>query len=192
MSEKTASENNMTEQELVRVSKFLSKHLRHAPQKIGIELDSAGWVEVEVLLRACAKHGFAVSRAELDEVVAQNSKQRFAFSDDGLKIRANQGHSVEVDLELTPQIPPEILYHGTATHNLEAISRDGLQKMRRHHVHLSPNIETATKVGARHGKVVVLEVDARRLSEEGVEFFVSENGVWLVDSVAPNAFRVLD
>lgn len=173
----------MTEQQRVRASKFLSKHLRHAPAEIGLTLDPAGWVPVADLLAAVARHGRPLSRAELDEVVAGCAKQRFAFDESGDRIRANQGHSVEVDLELTPTAPPAVLFHGTAHANLDAILADGLVKMRRHHVHLSKDVETAVRVGARHGKPVVLAVDAGKMSADGFAFLVSANGVWLVDAV---------
>lgn len=176
----------------LKVSKYLSKHLRHSPERIGLEMDAAGWVEVEHLLRQCAKHGFRISREELHEVVETNAKQRFAFDDDEIYIRANQGHSIPIELGLKAQTPPDMLYHGTARQNLDVITREGLRPMRRHHVHLSRDVETARTVGARHGKPVVLEVDAKRLHESGTEFFVSDNGVWLADGVPPDALRVLD
>ena len=182
----------MTPERLVKISKYLSKHLRHAPERIGLELDSAGWISIETLLLACEKNGMRISRDDLDRVVAENSKQRFAFSEDGTKIRANQGHSIEIDLQLKPQTPPDILYHGTGAQTVEIVLREGLKAMRRHHVHLSRDVETAKIVGARHGKPVVLQVDAKNLNEQGSEFFVSENGVWLVDNVPPGALRVLD
>jgi len=176
----------------VKVSKFLSKHLRHSPARIGLEMDAAGWIEIEHLLRQCAKHGFRISREELREVVETNAKQRFAFDDDEIHIRANQGHSIPIELGLKAQTPPDMLYHGTARQNLDVITREGLRPMRRHHVHLSRDVETARTVGARRGKPVVLEVDAKRLHESGTEFFVSDNGVWLADGVPPDALRVLD
>jgi putative RNA 2'-phosphotransferase len=116
---------------------------------LSLTLEPGGWVAVDTLLAACARQSFPISRADLDEVVARNNKQRFAFDDDGARIRANQGHSVEVDLQLEPAVPPAVLYHGTAAHLVETIRREGLQKMRRHHVHLSADVETARRVGAR-------------------------------------------
>jgi putative RNA 2'-phosphotransferase len=165
--------------------------LRHSPEAIGLSLQPGAWVEVDELLAACARRNFRLTRAQLEEVVAKNNKQRFAFDDTSARIRANQGHSVEVDLELQPQAPPGVLYHGTAQHNIEAILRDGLAKMRRHHVHLSSDIETAQRVGARHGNPVVLQVDARAMHEAGCVFFQSVNGVWLTESVAPQYLRPL-
>jgi putative RNA 2'-phosphotransferase len=179
----------MDEKRLTRISKFLSKHLRHAPHEIGLQLQSGGWVEIEELLDACAKHGLPISRADLDEVVTRNDKQRFSFDQSSTRIRANQGHSVEVDLQLSAQTPPDVLYHGTAAHIAPHVWRDGLQKMRRHHVHLSRDIQTARKVGARHGKPLVFEVDAKTMSAEGFEFFVSDNGVWLTNEVPPQYLK---
>jgi len=175
----------------VRISKFLSKHLRHAPEAIGLTLAPGGWVSVSDLLEACARAGVRLSREQLEEVVRNNSKQRFAFDETGQRIRANQGHSVEVDLELQPVEPPAVLYHGTGHRTEEVIRREGLRKMRRHHVHLSPDVETATRVGARHGRPVVFQVDAARMHADGHLFFRSENGVWLVDEVAPEYLRPL-
>ncbi len=175
----------MSPDRLVRVSKFLSKHLRHRPDRIGLVVGQGGWVEVSELLRACAKNGVAVTRSELDEVVATNDKQRFSFDEDGQRIRANQGHTIDVDLELVPSEPPETLFHGTAERSLPAIFASGLLKLARHHVHLSRDQETARKVGARHGRPVVLRVAARAMRQAGFEFFLSANGVWLVDQVPP-------
>jgi putative RNA 2'-phosphotransferase len=168
---------------LVRISKFLSKHLRHAPEDIGITLEPGGWVSIETLLKACAKHGMRISRETLNTVVSDNSKQRFAFDETGTLIRANQGHSTDVELEFESLNPPDTLYHGTATKFLPSILETGIQRMKRHHVHLSSDTETAAKVGLRHGKLVMLEVNARAMVEVGFIFYRSENGVWLVDTV---------
>jgi len=174
---------------IVKISKFLSKHLRHSPEALGLRLEAGGWVEVETLLRACAKRGFEITRTQLEEVVAQNDKQRFSFDETGTRIRANQGHSVEVDLQLEPLAPPPVLYHGTARHNVAAILETGLRKMNRHDVHLSTDVETATKVGRRHGAPVVLRVEAAAMHEAGFTFYRSANGVWLVESVPPEYLR---
>ena len=171
----------MEPERLVKVSKYLSRHLRHDPARLGLELGPGGWVEVDALLAACAAHSFAVSREELQEVVARNDKRRFSFDATGTRIRANQGHSVQVDLGLEPAEPPAVLYHGTARARLDAILAEGLRRMGRHHVHLSADPETATRVGARHGKPVVLEVAAARMAADGHRFFLSDNGVWLTD-----------
>ena len=173
----------MEEKTLVKKSKWLSKHLRHAPQRIGLELGDGGWLQVADLLEAAKRAHFGLSRAELEEIVVKNDKKRFAFDPSGEKIRASQGHSVEVDLELSPQTPPDVLYHGTGAQWAATIQNDGLQKMRRHHVHLSRDIETAHKVGARHGKPFVFVVDAAQMHADGCEFWVSDNGVWLAEEV---------
>ncbi|HEX6291940.1 MAG TPA: RNA 2'-phosphotransferase [Herpetosiphonaceae bacterium] len=179
----------MNEARLVRISKYLSKHLRHQPERLGLTLAPGGWVAVDELLAACARNNFPISRAELEEVVSQNDKQRFAFDPSGASIRAQQGHSVEVDLQLEAATPPQMLYHGTVERFLAAILRDGLLKMQRHHVHLSGDLATATKVGARRGQPVILAVDAAAMQQAGFRFFRSGNGVWLVDHVPPEYLR---
>jgi putative RNA 2'-phosphotransferase len=168
---------------LVKVSKFLSLVLRHQPQKIGIKLDAAGWVSVSELLQACHAAGFPLSMDELKETVATNDKRRFSFSADGLMIRANQGHSIEVELGYQPLMPPPVLYHGTAERFLPSIKEQGLVKGRRHHVHLSPDPATARRVGQRRGKAIILEVHSGLMHADGYIFFRSENGVWLTDHV---------
>ncbi|MFJ9032991.1 RNA 2'-phosphotransferase [Streptomyces sp. NPDC102274] len=175
------------ERRIVKVSKYLSKHLRHQPERIGITLDAHGWVPIDELMAAAAAHGFRLSRTELDHVVAVNDKRRFTI--DGDRIRANQGHTVTVDLELAPAQPPAYLCHGTVARNLGAIRAEGLRPMDRHHVHLSPDRETATRVGARRGRPVVLPVDAEAMHRDGLVFHVSANGVWLTDSVPPRYLR---
>ena len=176
--------------QLVRLSKFLSLVLRHEPEKIGIILDSNGWVAVEDLLAAAARAGTPVSREELDQVVVTNDKKRFAFSPDGSRIRASQGHSVEIDLGLAPVVPPERLYHGTATRFVDSIRAEGLRSQSRQHVHLSPDEETAVKVGQRHGKPVVLVVRAGAMHQDGHVFYRSENGVWLTEAVPPGYLEI--
>ena len=166
---------------LVKISKFLSLILRHKPETIGVQLDEEGWIDVEMLLDACARAGKPIERQELLEVVATSDKKRFALKEG--RIRANQGHSLAVELRLKVKEPPERLYHGTAQQFLESIRDSGLMKMARHHVHLSANIETALKVGQRHGRGVVLVVAALQMHADGYQFYLSENGVWLVDSV---------
>jgi putative RNA 2'-phosphotransferase len=175
----------MTPRQLVRTSKFLSRHLRHRPDALGLELQDGGWVDVQDLLDAAARHGQPITRAELEEVVAQNDKQRFSFDASGTRIRASQGHSVDVDLGLQPIAPPTVLYHGTGAQTAPTIEREGLRRMRRDHVHLSAELETARRVGARHGRPVVFEVAAGALHADGILFFRSDNGVWLVNAVPP-------
>ncbi|GAA5014075.1 RNA 2'-phosphotransferase [Kitasatospora paranensis] len=179
----------MDEKQTVKVSKRLSRILRHDPASVGITLDAAGWVAVDTLLAALARHGTRVGRADLDHVVATNNKRRFAFSEDGRSIRASQGHSVEVDLGLPPSDPPAVLYHGTTGRVLEAVFREGLRPMSRQDVHLSADTETAVRVGSRHGRAVVLVVDAAAMAADGHEFRVSANGVWLTDAVPPRYLR---
>lgn len=175
----------MDHNELTRVSKRLSLHLRHAPEQIGLTLEPGGWVEVAVQLDALSRHWLVLTHADLQEVVARNKKQRFAFDETGGRIRANQGHSVEVDLELPARRPPDLLYHGTVEKFLDTIRREGLRPLKRHDVHLSPTTETAITVGSRRGKPVVLTVDARAMADSGHEFRVSVNGVWLTKAVPP-------
>lgn len=175
----------MNQSRLIKISKYLSYHLRHRPDKLGLELAEGGWVPVKQLLAASKKKQFPISYVELEQVVELNEKKRFSFDATGKLLRANQGHSVEVDLQLKPEVPPDILYHGTGRRAVESILREGLHKMKRHHVHLSAYVETATKVGARHGSPVVFTVDAAAMERDGYSFYCSENGVWLVDSVPP-------
>lgn len=173
---------------LVQTSKFLSLILRHSPEKIGLELDAQGWADIGQLLALAARHGRRLSREQLDDVVARDSKTRYAISDDGLRIRANQGHSLAtVDIALPPATPPAMLYHGTASRFVEAIRAAGLLPGARNHVHLSASRETAVAVGARHGKPVVLTVAAAAMQAQGHVFYVSDNGVWLTQAV-PAAF----
>jgi putative RNA 2'-phosphotransferase len=169
----------------VPVSKLLSLVLRHKPELIGIVLDDAGWTDVEALLAAATAHGTPITRAELEQVVATSDKQRFALSPDGARIRANQGHSVEVDLQLAPADPPERLYHGTVARFVEGIRELGLIRGARHHVHLSADEDTAKRVAGRRGKPIVLIVRAGEMARAGHVFHRSENGVWLVEHVPP-------
>ncbi|BDH16283.1 RNA 2'-phosphotransferase [Streptomyces hygroscopicus] len=171
----------MNNQRSVRISKYLAKHLRHEPERIGLTLDAQGWVPVEELMAAAARHGFRFSRAELEAVVVGNDKQRYAIEDG--RIRAQQGHSVRVDLDLPPAVPPAQLFHGTVVRSVAAIRDEGLRPMSRHAVHLSPDRETATRVGARRGKPVILTVDAAAMRRAGHVFRVSGNGVWLTGHV---------
>ncbi|MBE9009235.1 RNA 2'-phosphotransferase [Pseudanabaenaceae cyanobacterium LEGE 13415] len=175
----------------IKVSKYLTKHLRHNPERIGLSLAPGGWVSVDELLAACAFHQFPITRAELEKVVATNDKQRFSFDEAKTRIRANQGHSVEVDLQLEPQTPPDVLYHGTGELSVSAILESGLLKMSRHHVHLSKDTETARKVGMRHGRPAILTVDSAAMHQAGFVFYCSDNGVWLVDHVPPQYLAIV-
>lgn len=181
----------LTEKETTRVSKFLSLVLRHKPEEIGLSLDANGWAGVSELLQRMSAAGVKIDRTTLERVVAVNNKKRFAFSDDGTRIRANQGHSVEVELGYQPQTPPAVLYHGTAEKNVQAILKEGLVKQSRHHVHLSADTDTAVKVGQRHGKPVVLQVSAGEMRKDGHVFYRSANGVWLTEGVPPRYIQPL-
>lgn len=181
----------MNEKRTVTISKFLSKHLRHAPEKIGLVLDSAGWANVDELMDACARNHMVFTRAELDMVVAENDKKRFAFDETGTRIRASQGHSIGVELGLQPITPPETLYHGTGERSVEPILAEGLRKLRRDHVHLSADIETARKVGSRHGRPAIFLVASREMHQKGIPFYQSDNGVWLTDAVEPRYLKLL-
>jgi putative RNA 2'-phosphotransferase len=179
----------MSDQQTTKLSKFLSLVLRHDPAKIGITLDEGGWVAVDDLLAALAKHRTPITLDQLKLVVDTSDKKRFAFSEDHLRIRASQGHSVDVDLGYAPSAPPATLYHGTVDKFLASIREKGLLKGDRHHVHLSVDVATATKVGDRRGKAVILAIDAAAMSAAGLTFFVSANGVWLTDHVPPQFIR---
>lgn len=168
-----------------RISKFLSLLLRHQPELGNLTLDDQGWVAVEAVLAALRDHGRGINRAQLFQVVANNDKQRFAISSDGERIRANQGHSITIDLQLRSQIPPDQLFHGTVERFLDSIFQSGLKPGNRHHAHLSSELTTALNVGGRRGKPVILQVDAKQMVADGHTFFLSENGVWLVASVPP-------
>lgn len=173
------------DRKITRSSRFLSLVLRHRPEKIGIKLDHSGWVDIKVLLVAMAKHNRSLTRDQLQEVVDTNNKKRFAISEDGKRIRASQGHSVDVDLGYNRETPPVFLYHGTVSRFLDSIKEQGLQRGSRHHVHLSEDPATATDVGGRRGSPVVLTVKARYMHDCEYAFFQSANGVWLTEHVPP-------
>ena len=172
--------NKKTEREF---GKLLSFILRHDPAFAGLKPDRAGWVSVNDLLAGLSARGKALSVEDLCQIVNNNDKKRFALSEDGQLIRTSQGHSIEVELGYHPSEPPDILYHGTASRFIKPIAAEGLSKRARHHVHLSASIETASTVGERHGKLVVLMVKAGEMHQNGFVFFLSENGVWLTDNV---------
>lgn len=164
-------------------SKFLSFLLRHKPEEIGLQLDPSGWAEIEAIVRLTTNSKTPLTRALIEEVTRTSDKQRFKISEDGRRIRANQGHSIQVELGLTAAIPPETLYHGTATRFLDSILATGLHSGQRHHVHLSETHATAVNVGRRHGKPVVLAVQSGNMYRAGAPFFLSENSVWLTEKV---------
>ena len=184
--------HTMKDRDPIQTSKFLSLILRHEPAKFGVVLDEAGWTDVEALLEACRKHGRAFDRALLEQIVATNDKKRFSFDETGTRVRANQGHSVEVELGYEPARPPALLYHGTATRFVAAIRAEGLKKMARHQVHLSGDEATARTVGQRHGKPAILVVDAAAMESDGFSFFLSTNSVWLVEHVPAKFVRFPD
>lgn len=163
----------------------MSLVLRHKPETIGLHLDEQGWVAVDELIEKMNAKGADVDMAVIQQIVTTNDKKRFAFNEDKSRIRASQGHSIEVDLKLEPVTPPGILYHGTAVRFLQSILKDGLLKQNRQHVHLTAVKETAIAVGSRHGKPVVLEVNAAEMAKAGFEFYLSDNNVWLVEIVLP-------
>lgn len=164
-------------------SKFLSLLLRHKPQEIGLRLDEAGWASIDDIVQLTGRGCTPLSRAVIEEITATSDKQRFTISDDRQKIRANQGHSLSIDLGLAARLPPQLLYHGTATRFLGAILEQGLLKGERHHVHLSLDMATALTVGLRHGDPAILSVASGRMNSDGFKFYLSENGVWLTDHV---------
>lgn len=172
-------------------SRFLSLVLRHKPETINLHLDEAGWADVEHLLQRLTAHGHPTDLESLKEMVRSNNKQRFAFHEDMTKIRANQGHSIQVEHGYEPVAPPEILYHGTAKKSVQSILATGLDKRSRHHVHLSEVLETAISVGKRHGSPVILEVKARLMYQQGYEFYCSENQVWLTEGVPSEFLAVM-
>ena len=171
------------EKRLVKISKFLSLVLRHQPERIGLRLDEQVWVGISELVDGARRAGMELSIELVQEVVQKNDKKRFKISEDGSRIRASQGHSISIHLGLEPVEPPEILFHGTASPFLPSIREKGLTRRSRQHVHLSPDERTATRVGRRHGKPVVLRIQARRMHDQGYVFFFSENGVWLTGSI---------
>ena len=182
----------MDAKQTTRLSKFLSKHLRHEPAALGLTLEAGGWVAVSDLLAACAAHGHPLTRDELEDIVEDNDKQRFAFDASGQRLRAQQGHSVAVDLQLLPAVPPARLYHGTAPAALPAIRATGLHKMSRHHVHLTADKATARRVGQRRVRPVLLAIDAAALHAAGGVFYQSGNGVWLIEAVPPQFILVME
>lgn len=178
----------MNEVDKKRIGKFISLILRHDPQKIGLTLDANGWANVDELISNSAKHKVRFTRKELEEIVVTNDKKRYSFNEDQTKIRANQGHSINIDLELEPISPPPFLYHGTPEKFVASIKEEGLKPMNRQYVHLSADKETATKVGARRGKPYIFTILTGIMHEDGIVFYKAANGVWLTDYVDPKYF----
>lgn len=179
----------ISEKENKRISKFLSFVLRHHPELIGIELDENGWTEVSSLIEKSRQTEPKLDLEMLKYIVDSNAKKRFSFNESLNKIRANQGHSVKIDLGYTPQEPPEILYHGTGGKFVDLIRNSGLEKQSRHHVHLSQHKDTAVNVGQRHGKPFIFEVLSGQMHKDNYEFFLSDNNVWLTDHVPPKYLK---
>ena len=173
----------ISDKQITHISKFLSLVLRHQPETIGIQLDQSGWIDITELIEKANNYGIKFDREILNHIVATNSKKRFAFNDTLDKIRASQGHSIEIELGYTNQKPPEILFHGTGEKFVQSILETGLEKRSRQHVHLSSDLNTAIKVGQRHGKPFVFKVLAEQMYSDNFQFFISANGVWLTDNV---------
>lgn len=173
----------ISDKQLTHISKFLSLVLRHQPETISIQLDQNGWADINELIDKANNYGIKFDRETLKHIVETNSKKRFAFNDTLDKIRASQGHSIEIELGYTNQKPPEILFHGTAEKFVQSILETGLEKQSRQHVHLSADFETALKVGQRHGKPFIFKVLAEQMYNDNFEFYISDNGVWLTDNV---------
>lgn len=176
----------------IKLGRFLSLVLRHNPSAAGISLDEHGWADVEELLNGVRGTGRKIDREALERIVRENNKQRYSFNEDHTKIRANQGHSLQVDVELRETKPPRYLYHGTAARFLPAIQAEGIKKMTRQYVHLSGDYQTAAAVGRRHGAPVVLRINAGTMAENGIRFYRSENGVWLCEYVPPEYFCIVE
>ncbi|UFH33966.1 RNA 2'-phosphotransferase [Chryseobacterium sp. C-71] len=167
-----------------KIKQFLSYVLRHHPELIDLTLDENGWANVDELITKSKRDSYqGFTFEELDEIVETNDKKRFIFNEDKTRIRASQGHSIDINLDLIPQQPPAFLYHGTAQNNVESILEKGIEKRNRQHVHLSIDKETATNVGMRHGKPIILTISTGKMFEDGIEFYLSENEVWLTDFV---------
>lgn len=173
----------ISDNQITHISKFLSLVLRHQPGTIGIQLDKNGWTDIAVLIEKAKNHGIKFDREILNHIVETNSKKRFAFNKTLDKIRASQGHSVEIELGYINQKPPEILFHGTGEKSVQSILAKGLEKRDRQHVHLSSDFDTAVKVGQRHGRPFVFKVLAEQMYNDNFQFFISDNGVWLTDNV---------
>jgi len=176
----------------IQVSKYLSLILRHHPEVVNLKLDAHGWVNTNMLIKEVAKKFPGFNQEILDEVVATNNKKRFSYNEDKTKIRANQGHSIQVDVELEKRIPPDILYHGTSSKVVTNIQKEGLLPQKRLHVHLSKDIPTAIAVGKRHGQPVVFRINSKQMIIDGYIFYYSLNGIWLTNAVPPQYLELID
>lgn len=177
--------------ELKHLSKFMSLILRHKPETIGISLDPHGYADVDELLKGMNKHGSTIDFETLEEIVKTDNKQRYSFNSDKSKIRANQGHSIEVNVDLEELQPPNVLYHGTGEKSVQSIKEQGIKKMGRLYVHLSKDYETAIKVGSRHGKPVVFQIDTKQMYQDGYQFFLSKNKIWLTKKVPTKYIKII-
>ncbi len=180
----------MISNENMRISKFMSLILRHKPEEIGLTLDEYGYINISDLIKGLNKKGYKVTISDIERIVAEDGKQRYSFNDDKTKIKANQGHSIKVNLELQAVEPPKVLYHGTATRFIESMRKEGIKKQNRQYVHLSADVETATKVGKRHGELIIFKINSEQMSKDGYKFFLSENKVWLTDYVPVKYFEI--
>ena len=177
------------DKKFTQLSKYLSYILRHSPESIGITLAKEGWADIDELINNTDQ--YVLDRKLIDILVETNDKRRFSISQDGKYIKANQGHSIDIDLNLPPQTPPDLLFHGTAKRFLESILKDGLTKQKRHHVHLTESLEVAKSVGSRYGAPVILEIKTTPLLEKEYVFYRTENNVWLIENVPPQAISIL-
>ena len=183
---------NDRNKEYIKISKFLSLILRHSPQIIYLHMDKNGWVNIDEIIQNAEKYKNMFLTSDLIKyIVENNNKQRYKISEDGKKIRASQGHSIKIDLELENKKPPDILYHGTAGHFLKSIEKDGINPMKRQFVHLSQSKEIALTIGKRHGKPIIICIDAKNMDEDGYKFYLSENNVWLVEKVPVKYIEIL-
>lgn len=173
----------MNKKQLDKTSKFISLILRHKPEVMGIKLDNHGWAKVSDLLSGLHNSGYDISLSDLEYIVQTDNKQRYSFDENKEYIRANQGHSIDVDVELEEKQPPDVLYHGTSTRSAQSIKVDGIKHMSRLYVHLSQCYKIAENVGSRHGEPVVLTIDTKRMYNDGIKFYLSKNGVWLTEYV---------
>lgn len=185
-------EKKMQSKKDIEIGRFISFILRHHPESVGITLDEHGWTDTDILTEKVAEKFKGFSFADLERIVRENNKQRYSFNEDKTRIRANQGHSVSVNMEFTPVTPPDVLYHGTGEKSVDSILANGIQKMSRQYVHLSADCDTAVNVGKRHGKPVVLQIAANEMSRDGYKFYLSENKVWLTDFVPTKYIEVIN
>lgn len=182
----------MNKRLITKKSKFLSLILRHKPEEIGIVLDDNGWANISEIIQNSVENDIHFTMEEIEYIVENSEKKRFLISYDRKKIRANQGHSISVDVELKLEIPKIPLFHGTATKHVDSIMKNGINAGNRLHVHLSDSKELAQTVGSRHGKAAILVIDVDQMVEDGLLFYLSENGVWLTEFVAPEYIAMAD